>query len=466
MKKLLHFLFLVVMTTTTNKLFAQTDNYKLAIENFKKSYNAEKYDEIFNSFDVQMQKALPIKDAEQFFVGIKTQYGNIETMEFSGYKSGVWAVFKVKFEKEILAVNLALDKQNKINGLNIDEYKEPTPQAKNGLKTYPKEVSDLIFTQCKDFADNTHVSVAIIKDGKTNYYGIIRTNGVIQQTENQSNIFEIGSITKVFTSTVLASLVVENKLKLTDNINDFYAFKFKDNTKISFESLANHTSKLSRMPENIDLSDKENPYKSYGKKELEYYLENLLKIDQNTPKTHSYSNLGAGILGHTLGLSQKITFQNLLQKRVFDKYKMKSSFVSSQNLGNKLVKGQDESGKIVSNWDLGALFSAGGILSTTEDLAKFAIAQFDPKNKELALTRKPTFEINKNKKIGLGWHIKKLENESEFIYHNGGTGGYTSCMAVSVESKTAVIILSNVSAFSSKAKNVDGLCFELMKQTK
>src|SRR5690606_4401810 len=152
----------------------------------------------------------------------------------------------------------------------------------------------------------------------------------------------------------------------------------------------------------------------------------------------------------------------LLQKKVFDKYKMKNSFVNSQKLNDKLVKGQNPNGEITSNWDWDVLLGAGGILSTTEDLAKFAEAEFNPKNKELALTRTPTFDINEKMKIGLGWHLLKSESEKNLVWHNGGTGGYSSSMTLNTDDKTAVIILSNLSAFHPKMGNIDELCFELI----
>lgn len=446
----------------TNLLFAQTENYKTAIDNFESNYNTEKYNKIFNTFSSEMKQALPLEQTVEFLKGLKNQVGKIENKEFITYQQGTYAMYKTKFERMVLAVNISLDNENLINGLFIKPYEEPKETSNNSvnyLSSYPKEISEIIFSKTKDFPNNTQLSIAIIQNGKTNYYGIIKTNDTIKPIENQNKIFEIGSITKVFTSTVLASLIEDKKIKLTDEINTFYPFAFKDDTKINFESLANHTSGLPRLPENLKPTDKNNPYKDYGKKAIDEYLQNLLKLNS---KTYAYSNLGAGLLGYTLGLSQKTTFQELLQKRVFDKYKMKNSFVTSQNLGNKLVKGLDKNGKTVSNWDFDVLFGGGGILSTTEDLVKFAKAQFNSKNKELTLTRKPTFDINENMKIGLGWHILKSEKGNDLFWHNGGTGGYSSSMTINIQDKTAVIILSNVSDIN---ENIDELCFELINKT-
>ncbi len=462
MKRLFSFLITIFIT---NLLFAQTENYKIAIDNFQANYNAAKYDEIFNRFSPEMKQALPIEDTKQFLIGLKSQGGNIESMEFINYQQGTYAIYKTKFEKTVLAVNISLDDQNQINGLFIKPYEKPQENENktvNSLNNYPKEIAEIIFSKSKDFPNNTQLSIALIQNGKTKYYGIIKVNDTIKPAENQKNIFEIGSITKVFTSTVLASLVENEKIKLTDEINSYYPFTFKDNIKINFESLANHTSGLPRLPENLDLSNEINPYKNYGKTEIDEYLKNLLTLENKTSKTYSYSNLGAGLLGYTLGLSQKTSFQKLLQKKIFDKYKMKNSFTSSQNLGNSLIKGLNTKGEIVSNWDFDVLFGAGGILSTTEDLAIFANAQFNPKNKELELTRKTTFDIKENTKIGLGWHKLESANGENLLWHNGGTGGYSSSMIMKVEEKTAVVILSNVFDINDK---IDALSYELINKT-
>ena len=448
----------------TNVMFAQTDNYKIAIDNFQTNYNDEKYEDIFNSFSSEMKQALPIEKTKQFLTGLKSQVGKIEKTEFVGYQQGTFATYKTNFEKVVFAVNISLDSQNLVNGLFIKPYEEPkNTESKviNTLSNYPTEIAEIIFAKTKDFPNKTQLSIAVIQNGETNYYGIIKENDTIKPTKNQNKIFEIGSITKVFTSTVFASLIEDKKLKLTDEINTFYSFSIKDNTKISFQSLANHTSGLPRLPENLDLSNETNPYKNYGKREIEEYLKNLLKLENEPLKISSYSNLGAGLLGYTLGLSQKTSFQKLLQKKVFDKYKMTNSFTSSQNLNNKLVKGLNGNGEVVINWDFDVLFGGGGILSSTEDLVKFANAQFNPKNKELALTRKPTFDIDESMKIGLGWHILKTEKGFNWVWHNGGTGGYSSSMVIDAEKKNGVIILSNASNIND---NIDDLCFKLMKQ--
>ena len=316
--KRLHIILLI--TLITNSLLAQSDNYKIAITNFQFNYNAEKYDSIFNNFSPEMKNALPLEKANQYFKNLKNQFGKLVSKKFINYQQGTYARYKTKFETAILAVNISLDNQNKINGFFVDSYKDPEKtesKTVNALYNYPKEIADIIFSKSKFFPNNSQLSIAIIKNGKTNYYGLLKVNDTIKSVENQNKIFEIGSITKVFTSTILASLVVDKKLNLTDNINVFYPFPFKNNVELSFVNLANHTSGLPRLPNNLDLSNGTNPYKNYGEKAIETYLKDLVKLENEPSKTFSYSNLGAGLLGYTLGLSQKSSFQNLLNDSPF-----------------------------------------------------------------------------------------------------------------------------------------------------
>lgn len=466
MKRLFFTTLLIIFVA--NVLVAQTENYKTAINHFQESYNSEKFDEIFNSFSPEMQHTLPLDKTRQMLASLKSQVGKIESKEFIGYKQGSYAMYKTVFEKAIFAVTISLNEKNKISGLFLKPYEESNKtenKTVNGLSKFPKEIAEAIYSKSRDFPNNTQLSIAIIENGDVNYYGIIKENDTIKPIDNNQKVFEIGSITKVFTSTVLASLVLDNKLKLTDYVNSYFPFTFKNNIKISFVSLANHTSGLPRLPQNIDLSNELNPYKNYGKSLLNEYLENIMVLENEPLKTYSYSNLGAGLLGYTLGLSQKTSFQKLLQAKVFDKYEMANSFTNSKSLDKQLVKGLNAKGEIVPNWDFDVLFGAGGILSTTEDLAKFIKAQFNPQNKELSLTRKPTFVVNDKMKIGLGWHLLKSENGSELFWHNGGTGGYSSSIVVDITGKTAVIILSNVSTFNPQMKQIDKLAFVLINKT-
>jgi CubicO group peptidase (beta-lactamase class C family) len=332
----------------------------------------------------------------------------------------------------------------------------------NGIN---KQQSELIFNNTKTFPNNTQVSIAIIKNGNIDFTGIERINDSIKLVENYQDVFEIGSITKVFTATLLSNLINNQKKKLNDNIQDYLDFKINLEEKITFKELANHTSGLPRLPSNLNslVEDQNNPYKNYNKDNLKEYLTSEIKLNQEPGLKYEYSNLGAGILGFQLAFISNSSYESLLQEKIFQKYKMGNSTSKRKNIKSKLVKGLKPNGEITSNWDFDVLAGGGAIFSTVEDLSKFALAQFDKKNNELTLTQKPTFKVNENMKIGLGWHILKRKNSGEIIWHNGGSGGYTSSIALDIENKNGIIILSNMSAFNKKMGNIDQLCFRLLK---
>lgn len=462
---------LIVLILVVNVSFGQTEKStnKTVTENFVKNYNSDDYKAIFSMFSDVMREALPINKTNEFLTGLKSQAGNISNREFIKYENGTYASYKTTFERAVLILNISIDDNSKINGLFVKPFVEEINAEnvinhltiKNGLIT--KEQSEIIFESTKKFPNNTQISIAIINNGKVFYYGINKGNDTISTIENQKSVFEIGSISKVFTSTLLANFVIDGKVKLNENINEYLKTPLNNSAKISFTDLANHTSGLPRLPTNLDLAkvNPENPYIEYKEKDMKEYLSKYLELSNKGE--YQYSNLGAGLLGYTLSKIENDTYESLLQKKIFSKYDMQNSTAEIDKIKGNLVRGLNNEGKEIPNWEFSVLAGAGAIFSTIEDLSHFAISQFDYSNKELKLTREKTFEINEKMDIGLGWHILKSQSENLWYWHNGGTGGYSSSMAIDVKKKNGIIILSNVSAFNPNMGNIDKLCFELMK---
>lgn len=459
------------MTLIVNLSFGQTEktNNKVVTENFVENYNNNNYNGIFSMFADLMKEALPIYKTTEFLKGLKTQAGNITNREFVKYENGTYASYKTTFEHAILILNISIDSNSEVNGLFVKPFVEEINTEnvinnltfKNGLIT--KEQSEVIFESAKIFPNKTQIAIAIIKDGKANYYGINKVNDTFSRIDNQKSIFEIGSISKVFTSTLLANSVKDEKIKLNDNINSYLKTPFNNDIKITFIDLANHTSGLPRLPSNLDLAkvNPNNPYKDYKEKDLEEYLTTHLELSNKGE--YQYSNTGAGLLGYTLSKVENATYESLLNSKIFSKYDMQNSTTDITEIKGNLIKGLNNEGIEVPNWEFSVLAGAGAIYSTVEDLSQFAISQFDFSNKDLKLTRVKSFELNENMDIGLGWHILKSQSENLWYWHNGGTGGYSSSMVIEEKSKNGIIILSNVSAFNPNMGNIDRLCFELMK---
>ena len=326
------------------------------------------------------------------------------------------------------------------------------------------EQVELIFALAKEFPENTEISIALINDGRVSFYGLKRQNNTFINIDNHSSVFEIGSITKVFTATLLASYVNDGMLNLEDHIDNYLPFDMNDNIHISFRELANHTSGLPRIPSNMALSSRlsaKNPYKDYSEDKLEDYLRGKAKVTDQS-ESFSYSNLGFGLLGYVLSKIENKIYNDLLHEKIFSEYGMTNSSTIRSEFESDLVCGLNKNGFKTPNWDFASMESAGAVLSTTEDLSKFAVAQFDESDKDLALTRELTFTINENEAIGLGWFIERAGSGEIICRHKGVTGGYTSAMAIDIQKETGVIILSNVSGFSKRAKIIDTLCFDLL----
>jgi len=338
----------------------------------------------------------------------------------------------------------------------------------NALESQNKNISgeqaNLIYEHCKAFPNNTQLSIAFLKNGVVEFVGIKRSNDTIIACDNHQGVFEIGSITKVFTATLLANFASKKEINLTDNINKNLDYELASNEKISWLNLANHTAGLPRLPSNLNLLaiDPQNPYKNYGEKELVEYLSKKMELEQKPNEKYAYSNLSAGLISYLLTKQFDTTYEALLSQHIFSKYDMNHSTTNRKVAENQLIQGLDFSGQPTANWDMNILEGAGAILSTAEDLSKFALAHFDKANKELTLTRQSTFSINENMDIGLGWHLLKKQATTTWYWHNGGTGGYTSSITLDPKNKNAVIILSNVSAFHQNLGNIDLLCFALM----
>jgi CubicO group peptidase (beta-lactamase class C family) len=459
----------IILTLMINISYGQTEinSNKAVTEKFVEHFNNDDYNAIFSMFSDELKESMPIEETTEFLTGLKSQTGNIINIEFEKYENVTYASYKTTFERAVLVLNISTDKHWELNGFFIKPFTEEVSSENiiNDLNIglITKKQSEIIFEKTKLFPNNTQIAISKIKNGKVGYYGIHKNGDTISTIDNHKSIFEIGSLSKVFTSTLLSQFVIDERLNLNDNVNDYLDIPFNNDIEISFVDLANHTSGLPRLPSNLDLTivNPENPYKDYNEVKFEEYLRTYLELSNKGE--YQYSNTGSGLLGYTLCKIENETYESLLQKIIFSKYDMENSTSDRSKIKGNLVRGLNKDGKEVPNWEFSVLAGAGGIFSTVEDLSHFAVSQFDYTNKELKLTRKKTFEVNETMDCGLGWHILKSQSKNIWYWHNGGTGGYSSSMVIDDKTKNGIIILSNVSAFNPDKGNIDILCFELMK---
>ncbi|PYP76580.1 MAG: serine hydrolase [Gemmatimonadetes bacterium] len=264
-----------------------------------------------------------------------------------------------------------------------------------------------------------------------------------------NSVFEIGSITKVFTSTVLASLVEEGKVRLDDPVQKYLPASVKIPTlsgkPITLALLSEQRSGLPRLPDNMHPADPTNPYADYSVQQMYDFLSHY-QLTRDPGETFEYSNLGVGLLGHVLSLATGRPYEQLVRDRVLEPLGMThTSIALTPWMRDHLALGHDPQGKVVANWDLPTLAGAGALRSTTLDMLKFVDAYLQPRpgtlGKAMTLAqheRAPAGAMS----IGLNWMIAHFGTDT-IVWHNGGTGGYRTYVGFVPSRKLGVVVMTN-----------------------
>ncbi len=327
-----------------------------------------------------------------------------------------------------------------------------------------KKVHDVL----NKFPDKSQIALAKIINGQPYFYGAIKQDNIINSASNANAIFDIGSVAKVFTSALLAQCVLNGKLSLDDNIDQYLDVSLKNSAKISFKQLATHTSGLPRLPPGLFwealFKNSDNPYKDYSETRLLELLQYILK--QKKVGKFRYSNLGAGLLAYVLSQINNCSYEELIQDSLCKPLQLNLTTTNKEQIKKQLVIGQNKKGKEVPFWQLNSLTGAAGIYSNVNDLAKFIIANFDKSNEAFSLQHKINDQINSKLSIALGWLsiVPKTDEHAHYLWHNGGTAGFSSEILMDVQNRNGLVLLSNISAMHIiKGRLLGNLASELFK---
>ncbi|MER5355264.1 serine hydrolase domain-containing protein [Kitasatospora sp. NPDC002551] len=279
-------------------------------------------------------------------------------------------------------------------------------------------------------------------------------------------MFEIGSVTKVFTSLALARLTLAGTVSLDEPLADVLADALPPGVAVpakgaqpfALRHLATHTSGLPRLPAGMLLPSLLTPNKPdpYAHCTPEWLLASLgrTKVRAAPGRSFRYSNLGAGLLGLALAHRAGLEYGELVRREVCEPLGLTDTvLVPDERQAARLAPGHTAGGRPVPGWNLAGLAGAGALKSTAADLAVLLQAQLaagdgdgSPLGPAIALTREVRHRVNPFAWMHLGWLGDRLHARQGGhlrIWHNGGTGGYRSFTAFDPEKQVAVIVLAN-----------------------
>ncbi|WP_058245538.1 serine hydrolase domain-containing protein [Thalassovita autumnalis] len=274
-------------------------------------------------------------------------------------------------------------------------------------------------------------------------------------------IYEIGSITKVFTAILLCLMIEEGKVDPQAPLREMAPDLGVVPEWITPERLTSHTSGLPNyykpLWKAVLNQSADGPYASFARAELLDWFRNWSGKDPGATPRHAYSNLGYGLLGEALAMQTGRPFVDLLTERVIAPLGLQDTTdqLSPEHL-TRFATPRLPKGKPVNPWVFEALAGAGCLKSTGRDLALFSdrvIHAFSSSSTPLdrAIARSSTPLVGLGKKGSFqpmaqawGWISINYDPAAPgFLFHSGGTAGSTCGLYICAERAQACAVLSN-----------------------
>ena len=279
------------------------------------------------------------------------------------------------------------------------------------------------------------------------------------------SVFEIGSVTKVFTALLLVDMVRSRDLRLTDPVAKYLpkGTKLPERNGRSFTllDLATHTSGLPFMPDNLPALESQDA--SYSKADLYRFIA-AQTLQRDIGSEWDYSNLDYWLLQEAIATRGRADFEQLLQKRVIAPLGLQSTAITlPPQLEARVAIGHDAvmqpTAPLASRPVFNLMPAAGGMLSSANDLLKFLSvtmgyeeSKLAPSMAKLLQTRRPAGESEQ----ALGWMIIGTGDDA-LVLHDGGTLGFSSSVAWLPQQRAGVVVLMN------QAGNVGDIARHLLR---
>jgi serine-type D-Ala-D-Ala carboxypeptidase/endopeptidase len=314
--------------------------------------------------------------------------------------------------------------------------------------------------------------IGMTQRGRRAVLGFGRMAATNSALPDAHTMFEIGSITKVFTALALARLELDGKVKLTDTLREVLPEKVvlsKALEAVTLVHLATHTAGLPRLPSNLDTSatNLANPYVRYRREDLLEYVAGA-KVNNPPGVLMDYSNVGFALLGQAVSTKAGQSYETMLRSSVLDPLGLTNTVVRlSEEQRARLTPGHSPKGDVVPGWDFDAFAPAGALHSNAADLLTLIEANLadadTPVGRVLARARS-LHKVGDAGELPLGWQKQQdFQTGMEIYWHNGGTGGYASMVAFCRSPQLGVVVLSNQGDAMAGKFEVDKIGLELLK---
>jgi serine-type D-Ala-D-Ala carboxypeptidase/endopeptidase len=279
--------------------------------------------------------------------------------------------------------------------------------------------------------------------------------------DGPATILEIGSVTKTFTTTLLADMARERMVSLDDPVQRHLPAGLRlpvRGREITLEDLATHRSGLPRLPKGLLwlalTGDRRDPYARVDEARLAAAI-GATRPRREPGRRVAYSNYGMGLLGHVLALRAGTSYEQLVRARICEPLGLDDTWVDTpESERPRVATGHTWLGREAAPWHLAALAGCGGLRSTAADLLAFLRLHFATSDSPLAAAAADTARSRapwrRNGEIGLGWVIVPLpqrqrRGRSRFrvLLHEGGTGGFRSFAGVIPALDVGAVVLAN-----------------------
>ncbi|TSJ38702.1 beta-lactamase family protein [Mucilaginibacter corticis] len=449
-------LFVAVNTSAQSLQLKKTDSVFRLIKKYSKIKDA---DAIYDLAAIRFKQSITQGTFRDYLFRELFALGPIKKDSLLSFVNNLTATYKMQMDAVTMQLTISIGDNDKLTYFKLEPFTEFVSNksarvvSSNELKTTLDKKVDSVVRGYIQKSNTVGMSIAIFKDGQSRTYNYGETKKGNGQLPNIGSIYEVGSITKTFTATLLAWYVNEGKLSLTDPITKYLPDSVATNPSlknIKLVNLTNHTSGLPGLPSNFTAQkayQETNPYKNYNKGMLFSYLKNCtLRSEPGT--RYAYSNLAVGLLGIILERINGKQYEQLVSDIICKPLGMNSTVQHLYPLiSTRFTTVYDENGSQTPAWDFDALAACGSLRSTINDLLLYTKANMvkaDTKlSKAFELTHQITF--SNDTKVAMGWHIINVDGVN-YYFHNGGTDGSSSFLAYNIEKNIAVIILSNSGA--------------------